>query len=87
MQLVSAQLLLLGCECPVECPRLVGKPQMRRVAQLFQIGLAGKVDHRWWTTHQHNRIVVRRIETGGDDLLVDESLAVFPVCGQGTGKM
>ena len=45
-------------KCITVAPWLVGEPLVLAVAQLVQIGTAGKVDHGGWAAHQHLQVHV-----------------------------
>ena len=45
-------------KCIAVAPWLVGEPLVLAVAQLVQIGTAGKVDHGGWAAHQHLQVHV-----------------------------
>lgn len=50
------------------------------MAHFVQVGIAGKLDHGWRTTHKDERVVTRGREAVLHHLLTDEPLAVLPVC-------
>ena len=52
-------------KCITVAPWLVGEPLVLAVAQLVQIGTAGKVDHGGWAAHQHLQVHVYNFDTLG----------------------
>jgi len=66
-------------------PPLVGKPVFLLVAQLVEVGGAGKVDHGWRATHEHEVVSGWRKEVILDDLGRNEAHAVLP--GWNIGKV
>lgn len=57
---------------------LVGKPVFRLVSQLVKVGGAGKVDHGWGATHEHDVVSRRWEEVILDNVGRNEAHAVLP---------
>lgn len=59
--------------------RLEGEPAVVGVAHFVQVGVAGKLDHGWRSTHQDERVITRRGQMVPHHVFIDEALAVLPL--------
>ena len=57
---------------------LIGEARALVVAQFFQVGVAGEVDHRGRSTHDDQGVITWGVKVILNHLLLDESLAVHP---------
>lgn len=53
------------------------------MADFVQVGVAGELDHRWRSTHDDERVIAGGRQVVPHHVLVDEPLAVLPVCNTG----
>lgn len=59
---------------------LKDKAPARGMAHFVQVGVAGKLDHGWRTTHEDECVISWGRKVVPHHLLTDEPLAVLPAC-------
>lgn len=69
---------LLKKRCWMTSP-LIGKCTALGIAEFVQVGLTGKLNHRWWPTHKNERLTARGREVGFNHVCSDETRTVLPI--------
>lgn len=49
------------------------------IAKFVQVGLTSKLNHRWWPTHENERLTAGGREVGFNHVCSDEARTVLPI--------
>lgn len=75
---VGTMQYVLTKRCP-EMSVLVRKCTALGIAKFVQVGLARKLDHGWWPTHENERLAAGGREVGFNHVCSDEARTVLPI--------
>lgn len=58
---------------------LISKCTALGIAEFVQVGLTRKLNHRWWPTHENERLTAGGREVGFNHICSDEARTVLPI--------